>query len=116
MEYTPEQIAEMHDRNENFHGKYADFGKVQLYNKIKDGLVDLLDNCRDAFRVSMDELKPNNREQNALLTLDLSKISILDPEQANKLADIIQLADRLIISADQTGIRFSFGVEKIWSE
>ena len=50
MEYTPEQIAEMHDRNENFHGKYADFGKVQLYNKIKDGLVDLLENCRDALR------------------------------------------------------------------
>ena len=34
-DYTPEEIAEMHDRNENFIGKRADFEKVRLYYKIR---------------------------------------------------------------------------------
>lgn len=34
-DYTPEEITAMHEYNESFVGKQADFAKVRLYRRIK---------------------------------------------------------------------------------
>ena len=37
VNYTPEEIAEMHDRNENFNGTRANFSKIKLYQAVEKG-------------------------------------------------------------------------------
>ena len=48
VNYTPEEIAEMHDRNENFNGTRANFSKVKLYQAVKSDLVEFMNMCDDA--------------------------------------------------------------------
>ena len=56
MEYTPEHFEELHDRNENFDGRVADFGKFATYNQIKTALVDFMQRCDEVERI--DEQSP----------------------------------------------------------
>ena len=51
MEYTPEHFEELHDRNENFDGRVADFGKFATYNQIKTALVDFMQRCDEVERI-----------------------------------------------------------------
>ena len=47
VNYTPEEIAEMHDRNENFNGTRANFSKIKLYQAVKSDLVEFMNMCDD---------------------------------------------------------------------
>ena len=108
-DYTPEEIAEMHDRNENFIGKRADFEKVRLYYKIRAEL-ERLDGC------TVGGYEPKPHEQNALLWLDMPDLIMMDGEAAGRLARAISMADRLSISASGGKVRFAFGVERVWKD
>lgn len=111
---SPEEFGEMVDRNENFSGKSADFSKLALYQEIKSELVDFLQDCDDVVKLS--ECKPNQHEQNAVISLDIKMISTFDKEEAAKLIAIMGKADRIMMSGGDRGIRISFGIEKIWIE
>lgn len=113
-DYTPEQIAEMHDYNENFVGRTANFIKIQQHREIKKGLIDFMGVCDCAHKV--EEIKPNKHEQNALAYVDLRRPAVLDKVSAGVLAQIMEMADSVVISADSDHIRFSFATEKIWAD
>lgn len=113
-DYTPEQIAEMHDYNESFVGSTANFVKVQQHRKIKEGLIDFMGVC-DCVH-SVEEIKPNKCEQNSLAFVNLHCPAVLDKVSAEMLAQIMSMADSVVISADADHIRVSFATEKIWTE
>lgn len=111
---SPEEFGEMVDRNENFNGKSADFSKLALYQEIKAELMDFLQDCDDAVKLS--ECKPNQHEQNAVVCLDIKTISTFDKVETAKLIAVMGKADRIMVSGGDQGIRISFGIEKIWTD
>ena len=114
MDFTPKQIAEMHDRNENFSGKTANLSKMQTYNRIKNNLIAIFEKGKDVYRI--EESAPRQHKQNAVIALDIDRISIYDNETACILAETMKMADRLVFSALEKHIRISFGVENIWKD
>lgn len=113
-DFTPEQIAEMHDYNENFVGRTADFEKIQQHREIKEGLVDLMGTCEYVRKV--EEIKPNQYEQNALVYVDLRHPAVLNKVSAETLSELIGMADSVVIACDADNIRISFATEKVWKE
>jgi len=67
VNYTPEEIAEMHDRNENFNGTRANFSKIKLYQAVKSDLVEFMNMCDDVRMI--DGYDPNMKEKHAILWL-----------------------------------------------
>jgi hypothetical protein len=114
VDYTPEEIAEMHDRNENFNGVQANFVKIKLYQKIHEGLVDFMGVCRDVRQV--DGYAPNPKEKHAMLWVDFAPAAILDKTETEMLASIMNMADGTVISAVDGGVRISFDVRDIWEK
>ena len=50
---TPEEIAAMHDRNENFIGTHANFQKMALYREIQADLTEFLRKSPDVVNLSI---------------------------------------------------------------
>ena len=113
-DFTPEQIAEMHDRNENFVGRTANFVKVQQYQEIKAALIDFMGICEAVHKI--EEIKPNQYKQNALIYVDLRYPVVLNKASAEMLAQIMGMADSVVVSCDAEHIRYSFATEKIWTD
>lgn len=113
---TPEEIEEMYQRNENFSGSRADFGKIRLYQEIKGELVDFLQSCDDVIKLS--ESKINPHEKNAMFYLDIKHISTFDRTELAKLTSIMSKVDLVVICSGtrRDYIRVSFGIENIWAE
>ena len=114
INYTPEEIAEMHDHNENFNGTQANFEKVQLYHAIRNDLIEFMSLCDDVHLI--DGYNPNTREQLAILWLDFSPASTLDKEEIAALVAIMQKSDGVVISAVDGHARISFDVNNIWED
>ena len=114
MNYPPEEIAEAHDRNENFDGKRANLEKIRLYHSIKSDLSAFAERCEDAGNVGW--FDPNPREKHAILWLDLSPASILNKEEVEALAAIVCKSDGLVISAMEDHVRITFDVKNIWED
>lgn len=113
LAYTPEEIEAMYQRNENFDGRRANFGKLRLFQEIKTDLTNFLQSCDDVYK--LEEVRPNQYEKNALLFLDIKAISTFNKDEVAMLTAIMNKADRVIISAIEGGsIRISFGVENVW--
>ena len=112
--YTPEQIAVMHNRNQNFHGKTANLPKIQIYQQIKAKLTELLEQCPDVCKV--EGYPPNVREQCAIIWTDLQGLSMLDDKASTILADAMRIADNVYIRGGKTGIRITFGITQVWSD
>ena len=110
--YTPEEIAEMHDHNENFNGTQANFEKVQLYHAIRNDLIEFMSLCDDVHLI--DGYNPNTREKHAILWLDFSPAATLDKEEIAALVAIMQKSDGVVISAVDGHARISFDVNNIW--
>lgn len=113
-DYTPEQIAEIHNRNQNFHGKTANLPKIQLYQQIKTKLTELQEQCPDTYRV--EGYPPNIREQCAIIWIDLKSLTLLDVNTSTLLSDAMRIADDVAIRGDDSGIRITFGVNQIWRD
>ena len=112
MQYTPEEIAAAHDRNENFHGQCANIEKIKLYQQLRNELLDLMQTCNNVDLV--DGFDPNPGERHAMLWMDLSPAAILDKAAAEKLAEAIQMADGIVVSAVQGHVRISFDICDVW--
>ena len=93
LNYTPEEIAEMHDRNKNFNGTRANFSKIKLYQAVKSDLVEFMNMCDDVRMI--DGYDPN-KEETAALTAIMNK------------------ADGTVISAVDGHVRISFDINDIW--
>ena len=96
VNYTPEEIAEMHDRNENFNGTRANFSKVKLYQAVKSDLVEFMNMCDDVQMI--DGYDPNAKEKHAILWLDFSPAATLNKEETAALTAIMNKADGIVIS------------------
>ena len=114
INYTPEEIAEMHDHNENFNGTQANFEKVQLYHAIRNDLIEFMSLCDDVHLI--DGYYPNTREKHAILWLDFSPAATLDKEEIAALVAIMQKSDGVVISAVDGHARISFDVNNIWED
>ena len=111
--FTPEQIAEMHDRNESFEGHSADLKKVFAYNEIRTSLNALMDKLDGAMQLS--ELKPNPSSPHATLSIDIEPPATMGDVLSNALSDAMSKADRVSIAVRNNGrVRLSFAVENIW--
>lgn len=112
VNYTPEEIAEMHDRNENFNGTRANFSKVKLYQAVKSDLVEFMNMCDDVQMI--DGYDPNTKEKHAILWLDFSPAATLNKEETAALTAIMNKADGTVISAVDGHVRVSFDINDIW--
>ena len=110
--YTPEEIAEMHDRNENFHGSQANIAKILLYNEIKAELVEFMQSC-DEVRL-MDGFAPNAKEKHDMLWLELRFAATLDKEETAALTAIMNKTDGVVLAAAGNHIRISLQIDNIW--
>lgn len=113
-EYTPEEIAAAHDRNESFIGKQANLTKIQLYHSVKSDLVKLMEYCEAVKQV--DGFDPNVHEKHAILWLDFSPAAILSAEETTELASIMSKTDGTVISAVDGHVRITFDIRNIWSD
>lgn len=114
MEYTPEEIAAMHDRNENFCGTRANLEKIALYQAVKSDLVKFMEQCDEVYRV--EGFDPNEREKHAVVWMDLVSTAILTKDETAKLAEIMNRVDGTVLSAVDGHIRISFDINDIWEE
>lgn len=112
VNYTPEEIAEMHDRNENFNGTRANFSKIKLYQAVKSDLVEFMNICDDVRMI--DGYDPNMKEKHAILWLDFSPAATLNKEETAALTAIMSKADGTVISAVDGHVRISFDINDIW--
>ena len=112
--YTSEEIAVAHDRNEHFHGSQANMDKIQLYHSIKRELVKFVKLCDAAEQV--DGFDPNVHEKHAILWLDFSPAAILSAEETAALAAIMTKADGTVISAVDGHVRITFDIKNIWDD
>lgn len=111
-QFTPAEIAFMHDRNENFHGTQANFEKLRKYQAIKKDLLELMSTCRNIQVVDCFDL--NVREKNALLWLDLFPAASFDREETAALTAVMAKADGTVISSIGDRVRISFEILNIW--
>lgn len=111
---TPEEIGEMHDRNENFNGRQANFDKIRLYHEVKSDLTAFLELCEDAQLV--DGFAPNAHEKHAILWLDFSPVAMLDAEETTALTVILAKVDGVVLSAVDGHVRISFEINDIWND
>ena len=114
LNYTPEEILAMHDRNENFHGTQANFKKLQLYQAVKRGLIEIKEHC-ECVQV-VDGYDPNVREKHAVLWMDLSPVAFLNCEEIVVLSSIMNDADNVIITPVDGYTRISFIIQNIWDD
>lgn len=110
--YTPEEIAAMHDRNENFNGTRANFSKIKLYQAVKNDLMEFMSMC-DEVRL-IDGFAPNAKEKHAMLWLELRFAATLDKEETTALTSIMNKADGVVLAAVGDHVRISFEVNDIW--
>ena len=107
-----EEIAEMHDRNENFNGTRANFSKIKLYQAVKSDLVEFMNMCDDVRMIDGYDL--NMKEKHAILWLDFSPAATLNKEETAALTAIMNKADGTVISAVDGHVRISFDINDIW--
>ena len=113
-DYTPEEIAAAHDRNESFSGTRENMDKIRLYQTIKHDLSEFVKLCKDAERV--DGFDPNVHEKHAILWLDFSPAAILSAEETAALVAIMTKADGTVISAVDGHVRITFDIKNIWDD
>lgn len=113
-DYTPEEIAEMHDRNENFQGKQANIATIRLYNEIKADLEGFMQCCDEVLLV--DGFDPNKKEKHAMLWLELKFAATLDKRETAALTAIMNKADGVVLAAAGDHVRISFEVNDIWED
>ncbi len=114
MDYTPEDIAAMHDRNENFHGTRANFEKIALYQAVKSDLVKFMEQSVEVCGV--EGFDPNVREKHAVIWMDLVPAATLTKDETAKLTDIMNKVDGVVLSAVDGHVRISFDINDIWAK
>lgn len=114
MDYTPEEIAAMHDRNENFHGTLANFEKIALYQAVKSDLVKFME--RSVEVCDVEGFDPNVREKHAVIWMDLAPAATLTKDEAAKLTEIMNKVDGVVLSAVDGHVRISFDINNIWEK
>jgi len=112
MNYTPEEIAAAHHRNESFNGTRANMDKIRLYQAVKGDLAEFVKSCEYAELV--DGFDPNVHEKHAILWLDFSPAAILSAEETAALATIMTKVDGTVISAVDGHVRITFDIKNIW--
>lgn len=114
LELTAEEIAVLHEGNEKYHGDTPDFTKIERYGKIESVAQCFMDKCDEVARI--EKLRPNPHERHALVCVDLKFAATLDQRETAMLTELLQLADRVTVSANGEFTRFSLAVENIWEE
>lgn len=114
INYTPEEIAAMHDRNENFHGTNANYEKLQLYQAVKCDLIEFMESCEAMKQV--DGFAPNIREKHAIIWMDLSPAASLSKEETAALTEIMNKAGGVVISAVENHVRITYDIKNIWND
>lgn len=110
---TPDEIAAMHDANENFVGSVANFEKIRLFNEIKYRLAEFNQKVDSAVA---GYYEPNPHKRNAILWLTLPPGVFLNSEPTAILADVIAKVDHLSIVSSEGRIELVFGLKDIWKK
>jgi len=112
--FTPEEITAMMERNESFHGTVADFSKKQKYDKLV-AAARWMD--ANSFEVIGIQIEPISKDRpNAIVCLDVRRLSSYRGEELNALATMISMSDSVFMAWSETCIRLTFGIQDIWSD
>lgn len=112
MNFTPKEIAYIHDRNENFHGTDMNLKNVRHYYELKEERDEFCKHCEHVYGTG--EYDPNPHEKHALMWLDCSSTLSIADADLETFAHMIKQADRVIIVNTERGIRVSMVIESIW--
>lgn len=117
-------MSTVHDRvfgdaNEKFVGKKKNEKQAEKYDKIL-ACAKRLAGASDIFNTfTLDAEDPNNnKSQNCMLYIDAeSPVLMIDDYKRALLGEMVSLCDVFItaITEDKQSIRYSFGVNNVWS-
>ncbi len=110
---TPEEIAFMHDSNENFVGKEINPKRVAVYNEMLALAAQFAATC-DQF-LDMIRFDPASDRKTAAIYIDLSVYPSFNRETAAILSELYAKADYgTMAQSTNGGIRIGFGIKNVW--
>ena len=97
-----------------FKGRIADFTTIQRHKKITDAAQWLKENSTDVIRFEAE--KPSSKQPNAMIYMDIKRLSSLKGEELRLFTEMCALADNVYINGmgDDGLIRISFGVRDVF--
>jgi hypothetical protein len=113
--FTYEELNQILSDNDFFNGHVADLDKAQRHKKISQAAAWLNDYCMDV--VSVETESTSKFQPNAIITVDIHRLSYLRDRDLKVFTDMCALADAVFFSAlkDEV-IRITFSVKDIWRE
>ena len=113
--FTDEELEAILSGNDFFNGRIADLSRMERY-KHACAAAKWLDTY--SVDVSRIEIEPvSSARPNAIISIDFHRLSALRGKALRALTVLESLSDAVFLcgTADTT-IRFTFGIEKIWTE
>ena len=105
--------GELYDDELAFHGHTLDLTKWEAYQHIKNALEGLLDTSQ-YIKAVRGHSKPYAAEQNATISVTVSKLASFTEEETSVLADAMAKADRFSFTAIEYNAFLSFTFKNIW--
>lgn len=112
---SPDEISELIHRLDHYEGKTLDMKKAQQMMRLCELAKWLLDNSMDVTAIDVERIHPSH--PNALVWIELKRLSSLDDEELDAFKEMTSLADHIFFSgiADNV-IRVSFAIHRVWDE
>ncbi|MDO4841656.1 MAG: hypothetical protein Q3982_03150 [Phoenicibacter congonensis] len=112
---SPDEISELIDRLDHYDGKTLNMKKAQQMMRLGELAKWLLDNSMDITTIDIERIHPSH--PNALVWIELKRLSSLDDEELEVFKEMTSLADHIFFSgiADDV-IRVSFAIQRVWDE
>lgn len=113
--FTAEEFDTICQQNEFFAGKLADLSKAQRHKKLALAAKWLNDH---SMEVVFAEVESVSREHpNAIVSLEIRRLASLSGQELQAFTAMSALADTVFVSGIKDGvIRFTFGVERVWTK
>lgn len=113
--FTEAELDRIISDNEFFSGRVADLTKLQRYEKAAAAARWMEANSMEVVSVNIE--RPSRSRPNAVIVLDIRRLSSLHGTELKAFSAMTILADTLFISGVRDAeVRFTFGIEEIWKE
>lgn len=111
--FSDEELDRILTDNDFFKGKVADLTKLQRHEKLATAARWLDANCMEVVYIEVQ--KPAPTRPNAIVLLELRRLSSLRDQELRIFTAMCAMADTMFLSnlKDET-IRFTFGVENLY--
>lgn len=108
-----EDAGELDDNEPAFHGHTLDLTQWEAYQHVKHSLEGLL-NTSQHIKAVRGHSKPYSAEQDATVSVTVSKLASFTEKETAVLADAMAKADRFSFTAMEDNAFLSFTFKSIW--